>query len=193
MKKHYIFQKFIIFCVIAVAVFNKTKEHNTYYSDQPSQQIRTISQPVKTVVKKQQIDLTMYKRLIVLHEGYSKTPYKCSGGYVTVGYGHRVVNNKMLKMSHKELLYNDILKAKKAVDASLTVKVSQLQHVALVSLTYNIGENAFKNSRLVQCINSGNSVCVKQQFNKWIYAAGKRNKGLEKRRHAEYMLYELGA
>ena len=60
----------------------------------------------------------------------------------------------------------------------------------MASFTYNVGENAFSNSTLLRMLNEGqNKDKVALQFDRWIYAGGKVNNGLKKRRIAEKQLF----
>jgi lysozyme len=70
------------------------------------------------------------------------------------------------------------------------VPVTDNQLLALASFTYNVGENAFAGSTLLKLLNNGtNKEVVAQQFDRWVNAGGKVNKGLEGRRKAEKQLF----
>jgi hypothetical protein len=66
------------------------------------------------------------------------------------------------------------------------------QTAALVSLAYNIGGTAFKNSTLVSDLNSGNTAAAAAQFNNWVYAGGTVNSSLVARRTQEQALFSTG-
>ena len=60
---------------------------------------------------------------------------------------------------------------------------NQPQFDALVSFAYNLGFYKLKTSTLLNTIKTGGSMrAIKQEFMKWVYAGGKRLKGLERRR-----------
>ena len=73
---------------------------------------------------------------------------------------------------------------------NVRVPVTDNQLLALASFTYNVGENAFAGSTLLKLLNNGtNKDVVAQQFDRWVNAGGKVNKGLEGRRKAEKQLF----
>jgi lysozyme len=73
---------------------------------------------------------------------------------------------------------------------NVRVPVTDNQLLALSSFAYNIGENAFAGSTLLKLLNNGtNKDVVAQQFDRWVNAGGKVNKGLEGRRKAEKQLF----
>jgi len=73
---------------------------------------------------------------------------------------------------------------------NIRVPVTDNQLLALASFTYNVGENAFAGSTLLKLLNNGtNKDVVAQQFDRWVNAGGKVNKGLEGRRKAEKQLF----
>ena len=76
------------------------------------------------------------------------------------------------------------------VMSKVKVPVTDNQLLALASFTYNVGENAFAGSTLLKLLNNGtNKEIVAQQFDRWVNAGGKVNKGLEGRRKAEKQLF----
>ena len=76
------------------------------------------------------------------------------------------------------------------VMSKVKVPVTDNQLLALASFTYNVGENAFAGSTLLKLLNNGtNKNIVAQQFDRWVNAGGKVNKGLEGRRKAEKQLF----
>lgn len=83
----------------------------------------------------------------------------------------------------------DLQRFEKAVNSGLTVPVNQNQFDALVSLAYNIGETAFKESTLLAKLNKGNFAGAAEQFQVWNKGGGKVLKGLVRRRAAEKALF----
>ena len=76
------------------------------------------------------------------------------------------------------------------VMSKVKVPVTDNQLLALASFTYNVGENAFAGSTLLKLLNNGtNKNVVAQQFDRWVNAGGKVNKGLEGRRKSEKQLF----
>lgn len=64
------------------------------------------------------------------------------------------------------------------------------QIAAMTSLAFNIGLSAFRKSTLLRKFNAGDTKGAAEQFDRWVFAAGKRMRGLERRRAAERALFE---
>lgn len=79
----------------------------------------------------------------------------------------------------------DLKKFEYAVNQAVVVNLSQNQFDALVSLSYNIGMTAFKNSTLLRDLNAADYQKAADQFDVWIYAKGKKVQGLINRRAVE--------
>ena len=75
------------------------------------------------------------------------------------------------------------------VNTSVTVPLSQNKYDALVSLSYNIGSGAFKNSTLLNKLNSGDYKGAAEQFLVWNKVNSKKMQGLVNRREAEHNLF----
>ncbi|UUV17758.1 lysozyme [Fusobacteria bacterium ZRK30] len=67
--------------------------------------------------------------------------------------------------------------------------INQNQYDALVSLCYNIGGSSFRRSDIVKLVNGRNFIGACRIFNLWSKAAGKRSKGLLRRRMSERNLF----
>lgn len=64
------------------------------------------------------------------------------------------------------------------------------QLAAMTSLAYNIGLAAFGRSTLLRKFNAGDAAGASREFDRWVYAGGKRMRGLERRRADERALFE---
>ena len=63
---------------------------------------------------------------------------------------------------------------------------TEAQLDALVSLAFNLGIKRLKHSTLLKLIREGASKAqIKREWKKWVYANGKKLKGLEKRSEGE--------
>lgn len=71
----------------------------------------------------------------------------------------------------------------------IKVPVDKNQQLALLSLRYNIGENAFNSSTLLKLLNSGNYDGASARFAEWRLSEGMINKGLVARRERERQLF----
>ncbi|MNZ25703.1 Lysozyme RrrD [compost metagenome] len=66
------------------------------------------------------------------------------------------------------------------------------RRAALGSFVYNVGEQAFSGSTLLRKLNAGDVSGACAELDRWVYAKGKRLRGLERRRSAERQLCEAG-
>ena len=76
------------------------------------------------------------------------------------------------------------------VNELIKSNVNQNQFNSCVSLSYNIGVNAFEKSTLLKKVNfNPNDLTIKNEFLKWNKAGGKEVKGLTNRREQESQIY----
>ena len=135
--------------------------------------------------------------LICNFEGLRLKAYDDGVGVWTIGYGTtkypngiRVKKGDTCTLDQaKAYMQNDLKAFEQTVNSAVKVPVSQNQFDALVSLAYNIGSTAFKNSTLVKRLNEGNYKAAANQFDVWVNAGGKRMQGLVNRRAAEKALF----
>ena len=122
-------------------------------------------------------------------EGFRGTAYYCPGGKLTYGYGHCGPDVRpgdvITEYWAEHLLKADLYDIEKQVD-SLGLELNQPQFDALVSFAYNIGFYKLKTSTLMKTIKEGGSMhAIKKEFKRWVYAGGKVQPGLVKRREWE--------
>jgi len=136
------------------------------------------------------------QKLIKEFEGLRLKPYLCPGGYMTIGWGHRIRNENYEEITPEEaelLLVKDISGVIDALEGMLGdsfEKLTDNQKAALISFVYNIGENAFRKSTIRKKILGGApKEEIAEEFKKWVFAGGKKLKGLEKRREKEAELF----
>ena len=130
--------------------------------------------------------------LIKKFEGCVLTAYKCPAGIWTIGYGHTTGVKEGQTITNKEaeaLLKQDLLTFETYVSNLVTVEINQNQFDALVSFCYNLGPGNLKTSTLLKLLNNGNFEGAAEQFDRWVYAGGKKLSGLIKRRAAEKALF----
>jgi len=117
---------------------------------------------------------------------------------VTIGYGHTgLLFGKPLKLGDKitqseaEILFrNDLKPFERVINESVKVQINQNQFDALMSLTYNIGPNAFKNSTLLKLLNQGDFEGANKEFTRWNKVGGGTiSTGLTRRRTDEASLF----
>ena len=124
----------------------------------------------------------------MVFEGLRLTAYRDAAGVLTIGYGHTKGVREGDRISAywaKELLEKDIEDTERAV-SELGVTQTPGQLDALTSLAFNIGIGRLKASTLLKVIRKGGSkTAITREFKKWVYAGGKKLKGLELRREWE--------
>ena len=121
-------------------------------------------------------------------EGLRLEAYEDAAGVPTIGYGHTKdvrMGDRISEYWAKELLRDDIDEAERQVK-ELGVARNEAQLDALVSFVFNLGIGRLKESTLLRVISEGGSKAdIKREFKRWVYAGGKRLKGLEIRREWE--------
>ena len=121
-------------------------------------------------------------------EGLRLEAYQDAAGVVTIGYGHTHnvrMGDRISAWYAEDLLKEDIAYFENQVKA-LNVARTEGQLDALVSFAFNLGIERLAGSTLLKVIREGGSKNqVKHEFKRWVYAAGKRLRGLEKRREWE--------
>lgn len=90
-----------------------------------------------------------------------------------------------------ELLRIDAQIAERAVLRLITVPLTDGQFDALVSFTYNLGSGALQRSTLRRVINRHHHNEVPNQLMRWVWAGGRKLRGLARRRAAEGNVYLL--
>ncbi|MCH7393762.1 lysozyme [Acinetobacter dispersus] len=135
--------------------------------------------------------------LITSFEDIVLNAYDDGVGIWTIGFGTTVYPNgvKVKKgdvctaEQAKAFFTYDLKRFEAAVNGAVKVPLTQNQFDALVSLTYNIGETAFKKSTLLAKLNKGDFTGAADQFKVWNIGGGKVLKGLVRRRAAERALF----
>ncbi|MPT48050.1 MAG: lysozyme [Sphingobium sp.] len=132
------------------------------------------------------------RALITRFEGEKLKSYLCPANVWTIGVGHTGKDVKpgmvISQAESQALLAGDLARFEKAV-TDLARKTTQNQFDAMVSLAFNIGENAFAGSTLLRKHNRGDYLGAAAEFTRWNKAGGKTLAGLTSRRTAEKLLY----
>ena len=121
-------------------------------------------------------------------EGLRLEAYKDTAGVPTIGYGHTHnvrMGDRITSWYAKDLLTEDIAYFEDKVK-ELDVAKTEGQLDALVSFAFNLGIDRLAKSTLIKVIRQGGSRSqIKHEFKRWVYADGKKLRGLEKRREWE--------
>jgi lysozyme len=134
--------------------------------------------------------------LIKRFEGFSHMPYLCSGGYRTIGYGHKICENEDLKFVSEDdaekILINDLRRTEQGVVRLVRNDINDSQFAALVSFSFNLGVGTLQRSTLRQKINfSSSDEEIRGEFMKWVKVRGRVFLGLVRRRIVESELFFL--
>lgn len=126
-------------------------------------------------------------------EGRELTPYRDIVGVLTVCdgiTGPEVVDGKTYTPATcDELLTTTVAKKYEALDKCITPNLAPNQMAAVLSLGYNVGTGAVCKSTMVRLINEGQPAATWcREFSKWVFAGGRKIKGLVNRRAAEQKL-----
>lgn len=125
-------------------------------------------------------------------ESFSSTPYRCSAGVLTIGYGHTVgvyPGQTITKAAATQLLAKDLLYFERGVK-KLVPQATQGEFDAMVSIAFNMGIGGFIKTGIA---NKHRTASPQQTANylryKGITAKGRVLQGLVNRRRAEAQLY----
>lgn len=134
--------------------------------------------------------------LIKRFEGFSPTVYKDAVGIPTIGYGHVVRKGetftRLTEAEAEALLRQDVGIAERAALRLTTRALTDGQFDALVSFVFNLGSGAYQRSTLRRKVNGGYDAEVPEEFLRWVWAGGRKLRGLIRRRTAEAELYHYG-
>jgi lysozyme len=126
-------------------------------------------------------------------EGLETKVYVDPVGIPTVCYGHVVPSNipvgtQFTNDACHNILYSDLKIASSAVDRLVNRKLDDNVKAAITSFVFNVGADAFRRSTLLKYLNEGRISDACHELPKWVYAKGKKLKGLVNRRQAEMQL-----
>ena len=136
--------------------------------------------------------------LIKLYEGYSSSPYLCPAQHWTIGYGAIWgMDDTRVKEDHPDinkdqadyLLRRDVKKSEMAVLRHIRVPLEDGQFNALCSFVFNLGSGALQSSTLRRKINRGDYIGAANEFPRWVFAGGRKLKGLIRRREHERLMF----
>ena len=136
--------------------------------------------------------------LIKTFEGLKLHPYQDSVGVWTIGYGATygldrarvTADHPALSQEQAEaLLVRDVERFERAVTRLVTVSIDDYQRGALTSFAFNFGAGALQSSTLLNRVNGDEGDTAPSQFQRWVFAGGRKLPGLIRRRAAEAALW----
>jgi len=109
-------------------------------------------------------------KLIKAYEGFRPVETALVSGQRVIGYGHIFVPGDMAMLNKRQaedLLETDLAPFEALVNTNVYAPLSQSQFDSLVSLSYNIGEEAFLNSSVLYHLNTGQPLAAAAGFDEW--------------------------
>ncbi|MEE8386486.1 MAG: lysozyme [Dehalococcoidia bacterium] len=134
-------------------------------------------------------------------EGLRLDPYHDPVGYPTVGFGHLLSREPWAPLDRwkslsaeaaESLLQQDMTSALVSVRRLISAPLSVSQEAALADFAFNCGGGNLQASTLRRVVNRGDHEDVPKQFMRWVFARGRKLRGLERRRAAEVQMWESG-
>ena len=114
----------------------------------------------------------------------------------SIGLGHQIQPNESYLLSATltdeeilDIFKKDVQKITSSMNKVIDAFLNDNQALALFSLRYNIGENAFNESTLLKLVNQNKFNEAAEQFAVWRLSEGKINQGLVLRRQREKVLF----
>lgn len=126
--------------------------------------------------------------LVAAWEGRSLVAYADPVGIPTIceGYTHGVrLGDVATPQRCDALTEQEVRRALAVVDQSTSQQLQDGVRVSLASFVYNVGPGAFGGSTLVRKLRAGDLAGACRELPRWVYAGGKKLRGLERRRQAE--------
>lgn len=148
--------------------------------------------------------------LLVLWEGVRTDVHLDIAGYPTIGIGHKLLPDELtsgkiwlrgnpLKYSENfsikdafDLFDQDLDRYEKCVEGATTHPLTDEMFDTLTSFTFNVGQSAYRNSRLLRLLNANGPAEVPSQLRRWVYSGGEFSQGMRNRREKEICLFLYG-
>lgn len=122
-------------------------------------------------------------------EGREYIPYQDVVGVWTVCDGHTgpdIIKGKRYTDRECDALTKaDLKRIASQIDPNIKVKLPETVHAAIYTFAYNVGAGAFNKSTMLRKINAGDTIGACNELQRWVYAGGKKWKGLINRREVE--------
>ena len=125
-------------------------------------------------------------------EGLRLKAYKCPAGVYTIGYGHTenvFADSEISELMADQILRKDLQKFEQTIN-DLDLPLLQCEFDALVSFVFNVGIGNFNKSTLKKLLSQKKFFYAAKEFDKWVFAGGKKLPGLQNRRNKERKIFE---
>jgi len=131
------------------------------------------------------------------HEGLKLQLYHDVAGFPTIGYGHLIAppelathyRDGIAQHQAEVLLRRDIQQVESAMQRLIHSPLNDPQFAAIASFTFNLGSGALQRSTLRRRLNRGEYHAIPAELLRWVYAGGRKHRGLLRRRHEEGALF----
>lgn len=122
-------------------------------------------------------------------EGVRHTPYRDVAGVLTVCYGHTgrdIIPGKVhTEAECRKLLRQDLDTVARQITPYIRGPLPVATQGALYAFAYNVGAGNFIASTLLRRLSAGDRKGACDELRRWIYAGGRKWKGLVSRREIE--------
>jgi lysozyme len=129
---------------------------------------------------------------VAKHEGLVLGTYLDPVGILTSCFGHTgselKLNQKFTEDQCLSQLAKDLEKHDKEMMGYIKVPLSDEEHAAYLSFVYNVGVGNFKSSTLLKSLNVSKREEACNQLTRWVFAKGRKLRGLVTRREEERKL-----
>lgn len=142
--------------------------------------------------------LALAEPIVKKYEGWSAVPYRCPAAVWTQGWGSTRDDSGKAIGPHSPAIDREtgqrwlrrdlVIPATRLLRAS-TASAHAARLAALTSFAYNLGTGALLSSTLWRLHKAGQFEEAQLQFHRWVFAGGRRLRGLELRRQEEALLY----
>lgn len=139
--------------------------------------------------------VTSVLSFISVYEGLSLKTYKDPSGVKTVCYGHTQTASKVSSYHPvvcDGLLLRDTFDAMATVEQSLDYSLPSEVLLSLTSFVYNVGQTAYRSSTLLERLRYHRYEEACDELLRWKYSKGVVLRGLERRRHSEWLQCRRG-
>ena len=121
-------------------------------------------------------------------EGFSNTAYRCAAGVWTCGFGATkgiTATTRCTRQEAERWLQRDLAPIEAYLNTIPEVD-TQGRFDSCADFCFNLGIGNFKSSTLLKKIKAGAPTAeIQAEFRRWVYAKGKKLKGLVRRREWE--------
>lgn len=132
---------------------------------------------------------------VPVFEGVLTTPYRDAVNVLTVCAGHTksVENRRYSKQECDNLLATDLVEhAQGVLRCTPQLKGRTYQLAAVTSFAFNVGVGAYCASTMARKVKAGDWKGACNELPRWVYAGGRKLRGLEKRREVERQICLTG-